>query len=82
MTAKMRDDRVTARQCRWCDRLYVAPVGERWAGCKTCCPTIEDALVNSATACEARDATVVDLYGIASEVSEPRTELQTERIPF
>ena len=36
--------RLTKRKCRWCGKTYRAPVWERWAGCKECAPTIEDAV--------------------------------------
>lgn len=35
---------VTPRTCRYCRQRYVAPKGERWAGCSRCCPTFYDAI--------------------------------------
>lgn len=35
--------KLTARTCRWCGKPYVAPKGERWAGCRKCQPTLYDA---------------------------------------
>jgi hypothetical protein len=35
---------LTPRRCRWCRGVYLAPKGERWAGCRDCAPTFTDAI--------------------------------------
>lgn len=73
---------LTPRVCRWCERAYVAPKGSRWAGCKNCCPTIEDAIAHVAFGRALPDTSSLVARPAADEGKVARAEPQHDGIPY
>lgn len=73
---------LTPRVCRWCKKTYVCPKGNRWAGCKTCCPTIEDVIANVAFGRDVPDISPLDARPDRGGSKERRAEPQHDGIPY